>query len=99
MGKKPRIMNTRPSGHGLQSPNPQIVAVNQKLSSSRYSHNALSVSAAAWEITLVPGVLRMIIIIFTVISPENWLVILKRCSCAHPPHTHLFEGSNLQHFS
>lgn len=42
MGKEPR-MNTQPSGHGhgLQSPNPQIVAVNQKLSSSRYSHNAL----------------------------------------------------------
>lgn len=49
MGKKPRIMNTRPSGHGLQSPNPQIVAVNQKLSSSRYSHNALCLSQ------LLPG--------------------------------------------
>lgn len=56
---------------------------------------SLTVSAAAWEITHVPGVLIMIIIIFTVISPEDWLVILKRCSCVHPPHTHLFEGTDM----
>lgn len=114
LGKEPRIMNTRPSGHPrvtvcrvpilkllqwTRSSAPHDIPTMHCLSMS------LTVSAAAWEITHVPGVLIMILLLLLVLKTGSlsWkdaaVFTLLTHICLKAQICVKYWRFNLQHFS